>query len=385
MHSPKRANMPASPDQLPLLVVSASGRALAQSAARGGLPVVVLDLFNDLDVRALAVASRSVAARTGKFDSRRLLAAAQAMCPPDRCGGLVYGSGFEGRTRLLGQLARGRTLFGNAPETVAKLKDPAQFFPLLDSLGIAHPETRLNPPADVSGWLVKRTGGAGGGHVKAASPRHRARPGRYFQKWQSGRTLSALFAADGRNARVIGINEQWTAGIAQRGPYSYGGAASGVALPESTQAEIGVLLDRLVHASGVIGVNGLDFILDAAGELQTLEINPRPPATIDLYDADIAGGMVALHLRACRGELPHLTQPRHARAHAIVYATEAFRVPARMHWPAWCTDIPEGGSHVPVGAPVCSVHAEAPSSAAARDGVMARRESMSTLFWRKAA
>src|SRR5688572_25096946 len=102
--------MPASSEQLPLLLVSASGRALAQSAARSGLPVVVLDLFNDLDVRELSVASRGVAAQGGKFDGRRLLAAARIMCPPEQCGGLVYGSGFEGRAGLLARLAHGRTL-----------------------------------------------------------------------------------------------------------------------------------------------------------------------------------------------------------------------------------------------------------------------------------
>ncbi|MEO8009113.1 MAG: tetrahydromethanopterin C1 transfer protein, partial [Betaproteobacteria bacterium] len=69
---------------MPLLLVSACGRALAQSAARAGLKVVVLDLFNDIDVRALAVASRSVTARTGKFDARHLLAAAQRLCAPDQ-------------------------------------------------------------------------------------------------------------------------------------------------------------------------------------------------------------------------------------------------------------------------------------------------------------
>jgi len=146
--------MQALPENLPLLLVSASGRALAQSAARARVPVVVLDLFNDLDARALAVASRGVAGRNGKFDSRRLLAAAQELCPPESCAGLVYGSGLEGRTRLLARLGNGRTLFGNRPETVAALKDPGRFFPLLDSLGIAHPEIRLDPPADVSGWLV---------------------------------------------------------------------------------------------------------------------------------------------------------------------------------------------------------------------------------------
>jgi len=385
MHSPKRANMPASPDQLPLLLVSASGRALARSAAKGGLPVVVLDLFNDLDVRALAVASRSVAARSGKFDARRLLAAAQLLCPAERCGGLVYGSGFEGRTKLLAKLARGRTLFGNDPQTVAHLKDPVRFFALLDAWGLAHPETRLDPPTDVSGWLVKRTGAAGGNHVKQASPRHRARPGRYFQKWQSGRTLSVLFAANGRNARVIGFNEQWTAGIAQCAPFCYGGAVGGVAVPAALQTRIADLLARLTRATGLVGLNGLDFILDAGGEPCVLEVNPRPTATIDLYDADFAQGLVALHLRACRGELPDFRQPHRSRAHAIVYAAQALRVPARMHWPQWSTDIPEDGSLVPAGAPVCSVHAEASSSAQARDMAMARRESMNIALFRKAA
>lgn len=385
MHSRKHANMPASSEQSPLLVVSASGRALAQSAARCGLQVVVLDLFNDLDVRALAVASRSVAARNGKFDARRLLAAAQFMCSPDRCSGLVYGSGFEGRTGLLAKLARGRTLFGNAPDTVAQLKDPAHFFPMLDWFGIAHPETRLDPPAAVSGWLVKRIGGAGGSHVKPARSRHRARPGRYFQKLQSGRTLSVLFAADGRDARVIGVNEQWTAGIAQCAPYCYGGAVSGIVLPEGVQARIATLLGRLVRATGLVGLNGLDFILDADDEPYVLEINPRPTATIDLYDADFESGLLALHLRACRGELPDMRRPDCSRAHAIVYATAALRVPARMTWPAWCTDIPESRSLIPAGAPICSVHAMAASSAQARDVVMARRDVMDSLCLEKAA
>ncbi len=384
MHSRKHANMPASSEQSPLLVVSASGRALAQSAARCGLEVVVLDLFNDMDVRALAVASRSVATRHGKFDARCLLAAAQVMCSPDRCRGLVYGSGFEGRTGLLAKLARGRILYGNPPDTVTRLKDPAHFLPMLDSFGIAHPETRLDPPADVSGWLVKRTGGAGGSHVKPAHSRHRARPGRYFQKWQSGRTLSVLFAADGRDARVVGVNEQWTAGVAQCAPYCYGGAVSSISLPEGVRAWIATVLGRLVYATGLVGLNGLDFILDD-DEPYVLEINPRPTATIDLYDADIEGGLLALHLQACRGELPEIQQSDRSRAHAIVYATDALRVPAGMHWPEWCTDIPESGSLIPAGAPICSVHAHAASSAQTRDMAMVRCGFMSTLFSRKAA
>ncbi len=349
------------------------------------MKVVVLDLFNDIDLRALCVASHRVATVSGKFDARRLLAAAQLLCPPQRCAGLVYGSGFEGRPGLLTQLARGRRLLGNAPETVARIKDPLRFFALLDSFAIPHPQVRLQPPAEVQGWLVKRAGGAGGSHVKAARPRHRARPQRYFQKWQAGRTLSVLFIANGREARLIGCNEQWTADAAKGGRYCYGGAVSRAAVTHALQARINGFIARLVRSTGLTGLNGLDFILDAHGDAHVLEINPRPPATLELYDADAGAGLLALHLRACAGELPDAPQALRARAHAIVYAASALHVPASVRWPQWCTDLPESGSFIPAGAPVCSVHAEAHTSEAARDLVMVRHASIGRALLREAA
>ena len=280
--------MPLSPEPFPLLIVSASGRALAKSAVRMGLKAVVLDLFNDTDLRVLTAASQCVAGRNARFDARQLLAAAQALCPPGQCGGLVYGSGFEGRTRLLAQLARGRTLFGNAPQTIAQVKDPTRFFAMLDLLRIAHPDVRLDAPPETGGWLTKRSGGAGGSHVKPARRRNRAKAQRYFQKFQTGRTLSVLFLADGCNVRVIGFNEQWCADLAQCAPYCYGGAVGGIPLTPDLRASMTAVLEKLVRTTGLVGLNGLDFILDAHDVPHVLEINPRPPATIDLYDADFA-------------------------------------------------------------------------------------------------
>src|SRR3954469_9110068 len=378
--------MPVAPEQFPLLVVSASGRALAQSAVRMGSKAVVLDLFNDSDLRVLAKASQGVAGRNARFDARQMLAAAQALCPPERCGGLVYGSGFEGRTHLLAQLARGRTLFGNAPETISLVKDPTRFFAMLDSLGIAHPDVRLDAPPEIDGWLTKRSGGAGGSHVKPARRRDRAKAQRYFQKFQSGRTLSALFLADGRNVRVIGFNEQWCTDVAQCAPYCYGGAVGGIPIAPELGASMRAILEKLVRATGLVGLNGLDFIVDPRGTPHVLEINPRPTATLDLYDADFPTGLLALHLRACRGQLPRAHRlARRSRAPALVYAAQNLVVPVAMNWPRWCTDIPAGGLFIAAGAPVCSVHAEAVSSENARQLALTRRTLMSDLVHRKAA
>ncbi len=59
----------------------------------------------------------------------------------------MLGSGFEDRPKLVATLARRYRLIGNDGETVARAKDPAVLFALLDTLAIAHPETQLDAPA----------------------------------------------------------------------------------------------------------------------------------------------------------------------------------------------------------------------------------------------
>jgi predicted ATP-grasp superfamily ATP-dependent carboligase len=95
--------------------------------------------------------------------------------------------------------------------------------------------------------------------------------------------------------------------------------------------------------------------------------------------------MLALHIRACSGELPSRPRLACARAHAIVYAATVLRVPLRIDWPEWCTDLPEAGSTIPAGAPVCSVHAAAETAAQARRLAIVRREQMQANLLERAA
>ncbi len=350
-------------DGAPILVVAVSGRALAASARRGGHPVVVLDYFADVDTVALADTCRAVVSSHGlRFDRASLLAAARALAP--RGAGLVYGSGFEGRVGLLERLAQGRPLLGNPPAVVRAVRDPRTFFGLLGRLGVPYPRVQFTRPADPRGWLAKRPGGAGGTGVRFAAS-SRASTGIYFQRFAAGRTLSALFLADGRRARVLGVNEQWTA--ARPGlPFLYGGAAGGVTLPAAVASNVRTGLDALVAATGLIGLNGLDFILGGRDGWRALELNPRPTATMDLYDPDYATGLFDRHLRACAGELPPAPAPAGAtRAHAIVRASADGFVPGAFEFPEWCRDLPRPGTRFAAGDPVCTVHASATDTAGA--------------------
>jgi len=357
------------PDGKPFLVVSASGRALAAMARRSGARTVVLDLFADADTAAFCDALRCVTSdRILRFHSRRLLEAAAVLAAPSASRGMIFGSGLEGRVPLLARLARGRKVFGNAPDTVARLKDPQMLASLLGSLGIRTPAVRFAPPPDPRGWLVKQAGGAGGVHVRAAKRGVTSRQGRYFQRFVDGRVLSLLLVANGREALPVGLSEQWVAGTdCPRRPFSFGGAISDASVPEDVRAQVEEWGARLTERVGLIGLNGIDFILDDAGRPHCIEINPRPAATAELYDCRAPGGLFAWHVDACEGRLPTRGLEPRAGVHgqAIVYASAPWTsTPAR--WPDWVTDRPLPGTPVAAGAPLCTVHATGARAAAVR-------------------
>jgi predicted ATP-grasp superfamily ATP-dependent carboligase len=369
----------------PFLVVAVTGRALAASAVRAGYPVIVLDFFADQDTRALARSTQMVAAAGAlRFDRTALLRAADHLAPKTATAGMIYGSGFEGRPGLLTRLSRGRELFGNSAEVVRFIRDPRRFFPLLDRLGIRYPETRFRRPETPAGWLVKHPGGAGGTRVRRLN-RQAVPPGCYFQRFEHAQTLSVLFLADGERACVLGYNRQWARPVDPDRPFLYGGAVAAVAIPTAVATDIEERLDRLVAEAALVGLNGLDFLLDG-DRWAALELNPRPTATMELYDPDYPGGLFHLHLQACRGSLPTAPAvPGAARAHAIVHAPAAWEATPAFRFPDWCRDLPTPGTRVARGLPVCTVHAEAASPELAVTRVEDRRAQLEKMLAAEAA
>jgi predicted ATP-grasp superfamily ATP-dependent carboligase len=356
----------------PLLLVAHSARRLAASAARAGLVVRAIDRFGDRDTRRLVPGLAVLPGRAGGalgFDRVELLRTAARVAPPAAWPALVVGTGFEDDVESMRLLASGRELFGNAPDLVAHLKSPVALARLLAELRIAHPQFALDPPADPAGWLSKRVGSSGGLDVHdmrdaATAPQG---PGAvYFQRKVAGRPASALFAADGRRALLLGVSEQYVRSTGAH-PYLFAGAAGPLALAPSALSALQRLLDRLVTATGLRGCNSVDFVLDGAGSFVVLEINPRPSATWDLYDADWPRGLLDVHLRACRGELPPQPAARAgARAFTFAFADREVAFDAAYRWPAWCSDLPDPAcAPLQALAPICTVHGEGIDAASA--------------------
>nr|WP_295834863.1 ATP-grasp domain-containing protein [uncultured Azospirillum sp.] len=347
------------------VVVALSARALVTSACRDGRSVAALDLFADADTATMADPCLTLPSRQLRIPAaalRRALAAPVLSRLP-----LVYGAGFEDRPELLRELARGRPVIGNRAETVALLKDPFAFADLLAQLGIPHPEVATSLPADAGGWLMKRAGASGGAHIRPASSRLSA--GHYVQRHMAGRPVSLLFLADGRCVLPVGFSRQWVA-PAPGQPYRYGGAVGPMpAFGGNAAAMTAAMIDavsRIAAAVGLVGLNSADFLVGPAGWC-LLEINPRPGATLDLFDRPPMPSLFGLHLAACAGSLPAKLPPlTGCRAVMVVYCAVPTLLQDDLCWPDWTADRPRTPARVPAGAPLCTVIAEAAGMTEAR-------------------
>jgi uncharacterized protein len=300
----------------------------------------------------------------GGFDADDLWRKLVAINPVDTV--VTYGSGLENQPQLLDKISRHFSVLGNTPGVVAQVKDPRRFFPLLDELGIAHPETSVDALLNDGGWLVKGIGGSGGMHIRLWD----GGPGGYYQRRTEGLPASVLFLADGANIQIIGYNEQWPA-PAPGLPYRYGGAAGNADFPEDIKSSMAEAARRVSAAVGLCGLNSMDFLLAAGGPL-ALEVNPRLSASFDLYGIP---DLFERHLQACRGALMPLPgQTAGSRAHLIHYANHDVELDETVQWPEWTADVPPAGTVCIAGEPVCSVLAQACDANAAKQLVFARAQ-----------
>jgi predicted ATP-grasp superfamily ATP-dependent carboligase len=336
-----------------------SARALAEAVARSGRRVVAVDLFGDEDTRTAAA---GVAVVPGSLDDgpdldATLAAAVRLAADHGELAGVVVGSGFEHRPAALADIAARWPLLGCPPEAVAAVKDPERLAAFCSALAVPHPEIAFAPPADPVGWLVKRAGGSGGGHVAPATTATAAAGpvDRYFQRRVDGRAMSVTVVCAAGGTRLVGVCAAAFAPTAAA-PYRFGGLAGPVALDAGVADEIASAAGRLAAATGLVGLVGLDLVVDDA-QWWLIEVNPRPTAALDVLDRGTPA-LTALHLAACTGaEVPDWTPPATLAATAIVYAARD-GVTAAAEWPEWSSDRPPVGTPVPAGAPLCSVRAE---------------------------
>jgi hypothetical protein len=307
---------------------------------------------------------------------------------------------------MLQRLAERWTIFGNSAEAVARAKDPATLAEICGRLAIPHPRWSCEEPA--AGWLRKLRGGAGGAHVRpggvvpppsptgegdhaenggggksssggawpspppprsavplprfageeqaCASDDSREPEQHYWQEAVAGAPVAALVLANGAEAVLLGFTAQWCDPAADA-PFRYGGAVRPAILEAAVETQLDGAARAVVEDLALVGLNSVDFLVDE-GSWSLIEVNPRPGATLDVFEPDAK--LFAMHMNACAGNIPSVAaRLPGAAAAAIVYARETLEIVPAIAWPDWTADRQRPGTVLPEGAPICTVLARA--------------------------
>jgi predicted ATP-grasp superfamily ATP-dependent carboligase len=343
-------------------VAGLSARMLAQSAADAGYQVAALDLFGDRDTRRYAKLWLDTGGNGLSIERDRLQAALERVARLPRLIGYVTGSGIEPHIGWLQETARLPRLIGNDARATEAVRDPRRFFALLDELRIGHPEVAFECPGQAEGWLHKAADGCGGTHIHPAVQAD-TQAG-YFQRVGKGLSMSALFVAAQREASVIGCAEQLVVASGAL-PYLHAGSLGPVDLPAHIAQQIDHAVRSITEHANLVGLNSLDFLVDDDA-IRVLEVNARPSSTMALYERAWRDawprGLLAAHIDACLHDRlpPARAGARSCRAaQQVVFAPNAFTVTRRFSDALFvdpvCHDIPNAGTRIEAGQPVCTV------------------------------
>jgi predicted ATP-grasp superfamily ATP-dependent carboligase len=404
-----------------LIILGASVRALTESAVRAGWAVHAADLFCDLDLQAIATTAVPVGHATADAATGypwSLLAAAEGF-PPSIAW--CYTGAIENHPDLIDAIARVRPLAGNPGDVVRRLRDPVQLAVAARAAGLSFPETMSSPdciPRDGT-WLVKPLAGGGGRGIRRwtrdvaanhTADRANAPDQRHiWQRFMLGAPISASFCFAEGFTRLLGVSQQligepWC----HAGPFAWCGAVAlhtGSGQPPVDDR----LVDQLERLGGIlaarfrpVGLVGVDLVVDAGGSVEVIEVNPRPTASMELFERSAAGSIAGSHLAACgyaapsrsRREQP-LPQSAWTWAKAVLFAAAPTPVSQPLidrltyetspwtqadgGWPS-LADIPRPGQIIAAGAPVVTIFAAASTPDAALASLRDRVARIDTLL-----
>lgn len=349
-----------------VLIMGATARAAARSAARAGLSVACADYFADLDLLELGPAARI---DPGQAESQFTAFALTHPRLP-----WLYTGGFENRRALVDLISRDRPLWGASGGVLERVRDPFQVARVFERAGIAHPRVRPSPeglPRDGS-WLMKPLASGGGRDVAPlVDEQDSPSEGFSYQERIAGRLISALYLGAGDRAVLVAASRQWEG--APGAPFGYRGSLGPIAIGPRLAVRLTSIGQVLARSFAIPGWFGVDFML-AQGVPWPLEINPRYTASIEVHELATGVALLPHHRRACEaGTLPEpcvfpITERKIVVAKRIVYASRRLVAPVidRAEYqplgsnrPATIADVPAAGTVFQSGEPVLTVLARA--------------------------
>lgn len=323
-----------------VLIVGYNARVMACPAARAGYKAYSLSHYDDRDLLR-CVEKNFVFSGDLPTDIRPWLEALDV-------DHVVLGSGFEDLD-LPASL-----VLGNDPKIAKNVVNKVWLAGKLEEMGIPHPRI-ITDRGDLKFPCVAKPIKGGGG-VKNYLVRDASMLPEgdeyFFQEYVTGKPLSVSVLSTGAEARPISVNEilvgkKW---LGQDKEFGYCGNVT----PYRTryQEQMYEIARELIPALGLVGHNGIDFIVNKDGP-QVLEINPRFTGAVDSVELAVGENLFKAHVDAINGKL-HAYRLKRYGIKAIMFARRHTVVRGDLLKPM-IADVPRKGSSFESGEAICTV------------------------------
>ena len=349
--------------------MGASTRAVGAAAMRAGFRPLCLDMFADRDL------SKHISVRRVDNYPDGLMDCLQSIPPLP----LIYVGGLENHQGVLKVAEECHELWGNNAATVAKVRDLHQLNQVLRIAQAAVPEwiNSDQPPERDGSWLIRPHAGCGGRGITRWTAEQENSPVRrephYFQRYQSGQAYSATFIADPNvgDIRFVGVTRQLIGRPASNAAeFQWCGNIAPATLSVQLEHKLRRIGNIMKWKFELTGLFGVDFLVTDQEQIYVTDINPRPPASLELLEFVTGQALFESHARCYREEVEPSSWTHEPSSEfygrAILYARKAFTLAADLterisdyrDVPV-LADIPAPGQQFQAGEPVCSVYAHA--------------------------
>lgn len=355
-----------------ILVIGFSTRNIVCSGARAGYIMYSIDAFCDHDLLQCSAGSKKLDIRRS-FDATKISLAELAELIESFnvvFDGIIPGSGFE----TIGLEKLHYRIFANEPGVMMEVSNKHRFSLLLKKLNIDHPKTVLLSEIDkLQLPAIVKPSCSGGGifntkveHESDIEAIYEKLKNIYFpagkrnmiaQEYVHGTPASVSVISTKDRAVAVAVNEQligvpWLT----ENPFAYCGNVTPYETPYGS--EMKRISEELVLELGLVGSNGVDFIISEDGPV-LIELNARFQGSLDTVEMATGTNLVDAHIKAFEGniDLPTKNKMQHA-CRAILYAKQKTVVTEAIQKKLLemnVCDIPEVGQVINPEEPVISI------------------------------
>ncbi|WP_235283156.1 ATP-grasp domain-containing protein [Methanosarcina sp. 2.H.A.1B.4] len=316
-----------------ILAIGFDTRNIVCSASRAGYTVCSIDVFRDLDLQKCAYASALLECRTSselhQLDPGWVIAQMNAFGLD--FDAIVPGSGME----MLDPGSFPCPVLASCPDAAKEASNKLHLAKKLEALGMPHPHCYSPEELDSIEYPVILKPASGGGGIFNRVARNRqellsaleelsrldpefAEKEVVIQEFLEGIPSSVSLLSTNNQALSVAVNEQligmpWLSKL----PFAYCGNITPFRTAHAEEME--ALAEELVLELGLLGSNGVDFLVTEKGPV-VLEVNPRFQGSLDTIEMATGMNLFEAHIGCFRGELPEKPEAKHFAARGVLYS-----------------------------------------------------------------